>query len=167
MRFLEGKLKTKTLIFYIPFSHLFLNFLKIIQKGTVCSFLARHQLEGAQLWGGLEGVRVAGSREDSPVNRDGEWGTTGHGGRHELQAAENQKPQGHRNFVTFSLTIPLSPSPLHLPTTPHLCLAKHTSLLIDKGTCLAGVWGVALHCVVNKGLHFHLSPHCSVIILQT
>ena len=141
MRFLEGKLKTKTLIFYIPFSHLFLNFLKIIQKGTVCSFLARHQLEGAQLWGGLEGVRVAGSREDSPVNMDGEWGTTGHGGRHELQAAENQKPQGHRNFVTFSLTIPLSPSPLHLPTTPHLCLAKHTSLLIDRQGNLFG-WGV-------------------------
>lgn len=61
MRFLEGKLKTKTLIFYIPVSHLFLNFLKIIQKGPVCSFLATTSVRRGPAmrgFGGSEGGRV-------------------------------------------------------------------------------------------------------------
>ena len=69
---------------------------------------------------------MAGSREDSPVDGGGEWGTTGHSGRHELQAAENQEPQRHRNFVPFSLTIPLSPfSPAFAHHTPSLLSQTH------------------------------------------
>lgn len=74
MRFLEGKLKTKTLIFYIPFSHLFLNFLKIIRKGPTCSFLATTSVSRDPALrgpGGGEGGRV---QRGQPSDGAGEWG---------------------------------------------------------------------------------------------
>ena len=89
-------------------------------------------------------------------------------GEPQAMVVDKSSKPGRRNFVPFSLTIPLSPSPLHLPTALHLCLAKHTSLLTDRqGNLFGWVVGRGLYCVFNKGFHFHLSPHCSVIILQT
>ena len=126
----------------------------------MCSFLATTSVSRDPAMrgpGGSEGGRVQRGQPS--------WRGQGAGGPQatvvdmELQAVENQEPWGHRNFVPFSLSIPLSPSPLHLPTTPHLCLAKHTSLLIDRqGTCLAGVWRVARIVFSVEGSIFICHP---------
>ena len=168
MRFLEGKLKTKTLIFYIPFSHLFLNFLKIIRKGPTCSFLATTSvsrdpaLRGS---GGGEGGRV---QRGQPSDGAGEWGP-------QAAVADRGAPScgesGALGAQKLRPIFPLHPlvsfSPAFAHHTPSLLRQTHF-LLLDRQGNLFG-WGVGSgpRCVFNRGFHFHLSPHCSVIILHT
>ena len=157
MRFLEGELKTaaKALVFYIPFSHLFLNFLKIIQKGSVCSFLATPSSDWGPSYGGMRGP--GGSEGDRA-----ERGQPSRRGNHK-PPRRTQAPSCRESAAPRAQQFPsMFPHPLvsfspHIhPPHSHLCLAKPTSLLIEEGNLFG--WGVGSgpHCVLNRGFHFYL-----------